>query len=380
MCNNPGTLPNGQKFACRKCSACRQVYVKDWVGRCIAESKTAVSWDVVTLTYGDENWYDARDVRKDQRAQAALLTYDDVQLFFKKLRAWRGPKVGRKREKCNFKYFCVGEYGSEKGRAHWHVIMFWSTKAKPEIDYKAERFFMSFWPHGHTHWRKGEGTCMEAAGYAAKYLQKELVDVGRQKALYMSKTPPLGTDYFALRAQKYVDAGLSPQNVKYGFPDVLRKDGSQREFMMTKTVARDFIAEFVRRWKLTHGSRWWPHSDVVEFYLDKVCEAPEFVPEPRRHPQEKPWFVMPTVLADDDPKFYFDEKLNAYYVTRMGVRFYWSFDEQGRRAWLDDVIRTEPLNVKPASQLRENGFNEYSARKSGSLYANKRKNIQSGKL
>ncbi|WP_221724636.1 hypothetical protein, partial [Ochrobactrum sp. SFR4] len=54
--------------------------IDDWVGRCVAENKTAIAAHSISLTYGrDEN--DSVD-----HLHAAWLTYSDVQKYFKRLR------------------------------------------------------------------------------------------------------------------------------------------------------------------------------------------------------------------------------------------------------------------------------------------------------
>lgn len=185
MCNSPNILRDGNLVACRKCSQCRDFRVQTWVGRCIAESKTAVATTTLELTYGrDENG-------NESHPRAAILTYSDVQRYFKQLRNRGFPA----------RYLITGEMGSKKGRAHWHGIVFWQ-KAIPTImlDYgnnswhRAKRpepvevpiewetrFNEPCWPHGFSFWQtvqKGreKGSIM----YACKYLQKDVDDPASQ--------------------------------------------------------------------------------------------------------------------------------------------------------------------------------------------------------
>ena len=106
-------LDDGTIIGCRYCSQCIGRSVDDWTGRCIAESIFAVAPYFVGLTYGrDENG-------SEDHIRARLLTYSDVQKYMKRLRAsGYCPR-----------YFCVGEYGSTKGRAHWHLIIFWKDNS-----------------------------------------------------------------------------------------------------------------------------------------------------------------------------------------------------------------------------------------------------------
>ena len=80
MCKAPTVLADGTETECRLCWQCRDRKITDWVGRCIAESKTAVGSHAVTLTYGVDA-YGSTD-----HARTAVLTYSDVQKYLKK---WR---------------------------------------------------------------------------------------------------------------------------------------------------------------------------------------------------------------------------------------------------------------------------------------------------
>ena len=83
MCKAPLVLDDGTEVACRYCSQCVDRKITDWVGRNIAESKSAVKTFAVTLTYGRDRRGDVDHVR------AFLLTYSDVQKYLKLLRRHR---------------------------------------------------------------------------------------------------------------------------------------------------------------------------------------------------------------------------------------------------------------------------------------------------
>lgn len=251
MCVAPNTLPGGTLIACRQCWQCRERAVDDWVGRNIAESKTAMACHAVTLTYGYGQDGDADHVR------AAILTYSDVQKYLKLLRRHGYP----------VRYFVTGEYGSKKGRAHWHVMLYWQ-RAVPEhvLD---ERFMEAHWPHGLSFWTRPTA---HAIRYNCKYLQKSMGDVMLQGHLSMSKKPPLGAVFFAQRAEQYARQRLSPQTLEYSFPEVRRRkrDGSQEivKFMLTGRSAELFLEHFVRSWEAMYGRERWPASDLVDLYVE----------------------------------------------------------------------------------------------------------------
>lgn len=242
MCTAPNKLPDGTLVGCRECWQCRETRIDDWVGRCIAESKAASRTFSITLTYGRDEKGQVDHLR------AALLTYSDVQKYIKRLR-----KSGY-----DVRYFGVGEYGSAKGRAHWHLILFFtgpvpdheiSTRA-PNGDLREVRFSDQHWQHGWSLWEELlDGYDASAAGavrYVCKYLVKDSEDEASQMlGPRMSKKPPLGDEWFRQRAAQYVKQGLAPQDLYYTFPDVFGKDGKRRRFRLAGVSADNFIRYYV---------------------------------------------------------------------------------------------------------------------------------------
>lgn len=126
----------------------------------------------ITLTYRNENL-----------PNNSSLSKRDLQLFFKRLRKFKGK----------FRYFASGEYGENYGRPHYHAILFGIALTEAELDYV---------------WGKGRvqvGTLTEqSARYCAKYIQKQLF--GEDRKLYkdmekerefscMSRRPGIGHVY-----------------------------------------------------------------------------------------------------------------------------------------------------------------------------------------
>jgi hypothetical protein len=251
MCIAPVNLPDGKQVACHKCWQCREQAVNDWVGRNIAESKTAKACHAVTLTYGRGRAGDADHER------ASVLTYSDVQKYLKLLRRHGFP----------VRYFVTGEFGSTKGRAHWHIMLYWQDQAPPHV--LDERFMEEHWPHGWSFWTRPTA---HAVRYNCKYIQKDMGDAERQGHLAMSKKPPLGTAYFQQLAEQYVRQGLAPQTLEYSFPEVRRRTKSGREevvrFMLKDRPAELFLGHYVQTWRRTYPGRHLPNSELVEEFLD----------------------------------------------------------------------------------------------------------------
>lgn len=254
MCIAPLTLNDGQQTGCHKCWQCRERAINDWVGRNIAESRTASAANAVTLTYG-------RDGDNVDHVRAAILTYSDVQKYFKRLRRNGYP--------C--RYFAIGEYGSAKGRAHWHLMIYWLAKVPPHELRK--NFMETHWKEGFSFWDKPSP---EAIRYNCKYIQKDIGQDERQGHLAMSKKPPLGAAYFEQMAEQYVRQGLAPQTLEYRFPEVKRRNKAGREevvtFMLKDRPAELFLDHFIMKWRETYPGKHLPNSELVEEYLDSQVD------------------------------------------------------------------------------------------------------------
>lgn len=261
MCLAPIALSLVGLVECRKCWQCKRNRVDDLVGRCIAESHMATETLAVTLTYG------GGDV-----PEAAVLVYSDFQRFMKRLR-----KAGFK-----VRYIVAGEFGSAKGRAHWHAILFFYGKAPvaavdPEKrepdevfyprfeDDAAARISWSYWPHGYS-WCEKPG--YKAFRYVCKYVLKseqQEISVGH---LAMSKKPPLGDGWFRQLAEQYVDQGLAPRDLSYSFRDVFKPNGDRRKFIIQGVTRDNFLAHYMETWKKRRRDDP-PESDVVSEWEDR---------------------------------------------------------------------------------------------------------------
>lgn len=139
---------------CRKCRPCLQQRAAEWVTRIYWEWAHHVGPTpvFVTFTYSDR--------RRD------CVTYRDVQLFMKRLRA----KHGRLR------FACVREFGSKKGRKHYHAIIFpsfemWCHAKQRRQALRAE--FEAIWGIGFLFIKKMH---KNSVPYLCKYLVKSLAD------------------------------------------------------------------------------------------------------------------------------------------------------------------------------------------------------------
>ena len=367
MCINPVKIADVGFVACRECWQCRETKIDDWVGRNIAESKTAKAAHVVTLTYGQD-----RTTGDIDNIRAAVLTYSDVQKYLKYLRADGFP----------VRYFVVGEYGSMKGRAHWHIILYWQG-AVPDHKLR-ENFMQKHWPHGWSYWDK---STPEAVRYACKYLLKDPADEDKQGWGPMpSKKPPLGHEYFRRLADDHVEAGLSPQTLFYSFPEVRRLPAGVRakgvkilrdkmqpvRFQMAGKTAENFLSYFIERWREVYGDEPPRSKPVWAFLAKRLDEYLEAVAEPRFERHRKG--AVPVAPPFEGARVQFSEVTNCYYTYQDGKRLWYSFDTEGDAVWHESINPDANRNRdwKPLKRMLPSGnprvMKDPKERLSGSAY------------
>lgn len=270
MCTSPVTLPNGVVIGCRCCWQCIGARQYVWAGKCIAESKTAPQTLMVTLTYGKSNKFS----ETENDLHAGLLHYEDVQLYLKRLRKHCGGDV---------RFFAAGEYGKEKGRAHWHLILYFGGKLPDNLRFNERYMHMTdsggtLWEHGWSYWQVAGP---DAMFYATKYVLKG--GDQDQRDFRFSIRPALGTAFFADWAQRHVEQGLSPQHLFYGFPEYKiskgKLAGQPHKFHMSVTAGVLFLAEFCARWRMKYGHDRWPQSDLIDKFQDQVALREKGIPE-----------------------------------------------------------------------------------------------------
>ncbi len=168
-----------QVVPCGRCHACLSKLRQEWYVRCYYELKRSQNAYFVTLTYNDENinWSDQGYPSLNKR---------EMQNFF---------KILRKRLKTKFKYFIVGEYGTETHRPHYHVLFFDLLN-----DLKAtDRLLSDCWKKGHI-----DIGYVKAASinYVLKYMIQPFDKNESDREIpfrLMSQKPPIGDNYITER-------------------------------------------------------------------------------------------------------------------------------------------------------------------------------------
>lgn len=193
---------------CRNCSRCKANRLTDLAGRAYAEALSSKSFVALTLTYANS-----------EGASSQVLFYRDVQKFFKRLRS-----AGH-----HIRYIIAGEYGSKRGRAHWHCILYFrgSPPDLPPADTECQSW--SFWPHGFTYVQR---PTYRGLLYVLKYAAKDDGSERTTRAIAMSKKPPLGAFYWRELAVARIDAGL-PFSFVYTLPEARYKNGRAVQFWLS---------------------------------------------------------------------------------------------------------------------------------------------------
>lgn len=126
------------KFACGKCGACRHNRRAEWSFKLKEEARISKNAWFVTLTYKDEclPW--------DEETGCITLYRKDLQKFQKRWRQILKRQWFDWYEKgTTYRYYQVGEYGTDNERPHYHIIMF-------NVPYKAlVRSLKNTWGKGH---------------------------------------------------------------------------------------------------------------------------------------------------------------------------------------------------------------------------------------
>ena len=172
---------------CGKCPACIDRQRKQWFVRIKQEYKHSINSFFVTLTYHDSFL---------PRNSLGFPTFckRDIQKFIKRLRFNLEPHYKKYSLPIRLRYFFIGEYGSKKGRPHWHGIFF---NVPPDVDLFREIFCT---------WKMGRISVSECnysrIGYCANYMYgksdhvpDEISDETNKLPLLSSRKPGIGGSY-----------------------------------------------------------------------------------------------------------------------------------------------------------------------------------------
>jgi hypothetical protein len=213
----------------------------------------------------------------DAGVNAVTLVYKDVQDFLKRLR-----------KRYYVRYIVAGEYGTAKGRAHWHIVLFFKDKY-PEIKENV-RVNWKYWHKGFSYFQQPDWKGFQ---YVLKYVLKYMDLDSADSHLAMSKKPPLGHEFFMDLAETHVEQAVIPRSFKYKVGGVRKDNGTEKVFMMQGKTRENFMSAFKNGWIEKYGKE--PFSEFFEEW-DETNYSLEYTDEElvkRLHHKEvkyvQPW-------------------------------------------------------------------------------------------
>lgn len=259
----------GTVHPCGQCTFCRINKKREWIGRLLLEAASHPVNQFWTLTYEDESLPSSHPpsdpVREDldriSRSgkgnelypvllQPGTLFKPDLERFFKRFRKNHGA----------IRYYAVGEYGTKRGRPHYHVLAFGCEISKQELT--------EIWKHGHVHIGDVEGAsinyCVEYA--LKKEKSRDLVDLRRHPEFaVMSTKPPLGS-YAISEFRKAILKSPPLPTGELLIPDTFRVLG--REYPVPRFIRNELEEEgFISARKATR--RYWSDDEILSALLSR---------------------------------------------------------------------------------------------------------------
>lgn len=195
-CISPITLKTGIHVPCGRCLNCLGNKRNDWTFRLYRELKTAQSAYFLTYTYNDESL-----IYGDS---SPTVSKRELQLYIKRLRQEiKKYEVNHEnKDEClktaknslKFKYYAVGEYGTESERPHYHALFFNLPLGMPVHTTLAELWSEEGKSKGFI---KVGTVTVRSISYVAGYLINPQTDEkGKEKQFsIMSTKPAIGAGY-----------------------------------------------------------------------------------------------------------------------------------------------------------------------------------------
>ena len=286
---------------CGNCRTCKARNRHNVVGRISAEALDTPRTYFVTLTIGGDTYYKGRT----SNVRANNFHPKDVSDYLKRLRLYTvrdarqlyleagGEPAGF--EAPRIRFMRVGEYGTLKGRVHYHLVLFFYGGDAPEGIPFERNFFhgkqdesvgaldvrlpqlttindRTYWPWGFSNWAHFNA---RHAAYVAKYVTKPAPrPEGEESGLEVMRStrsvrPMLGAKFFADLGEGAANQGLAIRDRKFVLPGY--GDQHERVFMLSKSavllVGRAYFARWYQLAKTDPGRPPHPpHTDFVEAF------------------------------------------------------------------------------------------------------------------
>lgn len=171
LCINPQiiyqkTYDRVNRVACGKCLNCKIQRQSEWTERLVNEASEYNKVAIVVLTYSDEHIPKGIKINGKQRYS---LYYNDVQQYIKRLKRDidRNHSIMMGKD---VRYYVAGEYGEQRGRPHYHLILFGLSRCEED-----RRLIDRNWQYGAVRWDpKNRPITKQAFSYVAGYVQKKI--------------------------------------------------------------------------------------------------------------------------------------------------------------------------------------------------------------
>lgn len=199
---------------CGRCGYCLSNRRNDWTFRLQYEFKRSYWSEFVTLTYDEASLPEFGDgmpiIKQHYGYDSPSLQVSDLQEFVKRVRWFNDKQTSRQ-----LRYYACGEYGSKRGRPHYHVLFF---NLHPKTKYK---YLQKAWSKGLIDVSTCESSHAVAA-YVAKYVINRYDEVKEPRVApfsIMSLRPAIGAGYVDL---------MKTYHRRLGEPFVKRGESVQR--------------------------------------------------------------------------------------------------------------------------------------------------------
>lgn len=187
-----GDVVSQLSLPCGRCIGCRLERSRQWAARLMFERQLHKAASFLTLTYSPENL-----------PIPETLVYSHVQSFLKRLRKRIGVPV---------RFFCVGEYGEQFARPHYHMILYGADFSSDRVLHTMSKgnpiyvssFLDDCWRLGYCY--IGDVT-FESAAYCARYSLKKVT--GDAADLHYSVIDPDTGEVF-MRQPEFCRMSLKP--------------------------------------------------------------------------------------------------------------------------------------------------------------------------
>lgn len=201
---------------CGKCIGCRLEYSREWANRGMLEAKQYDNNWFVTLTYDDEHLPQPTEIVDkdgftwvdDGSWEGGTLVPEHMDKFINHIR----KIYEREQNHTGIRFMGCGEYGSEGGRPHYHIILFNMPEVKNDL-YHPRIINQDVYYQSHIIercWDKGISNICPATwntiAYTARYITKKIngewseqlyASNGKRKEfMRMSTHPGIGKGYY----------------------------------------------------------------------------------------------------------------------------------------------------------------------------------------